>query len=215
MDKSGMDAECTDRPYMGLSEEKRIAERRHRLVDAGIRIAGARGCAEIGVRSVCAEADLSHRYFYESFKCKHELLFTAYEQLQEDLIATVIPAMGHQSEDCVTRLNRSIEAFLQFFEHNTHARWILLFDRAIPSALSKSPHWRLLSEYEALLTDELSRGAVGSESSNREARAVACGLLGATVQLTVRWLARRPDEPIDKTLAALRFIYGAAIQSCR
>lgn len=206
-------AERPERPYMGISGEQRTAERRHRLVDAGIRIASTRGCADVGVRTVCVEADLSHRYFYESFKCKNELLLAAYEQLQATLIETVVHAMGNLAEHCFTRLIRSVEAFLRFFEHNRHARWILLFESAIPGALNKDPTWRLLSAYEAMLTDELRRGANGNQPSNQAAQAMACGLLGATVQLTVRCLVRSPSESIDHTLAALRFIYGAAIHT--
>lgn len=213
MDKRETDEERSERPYMGVSGEQRMAERRHRLVDAGIRIAGTRGCTELGVRTVCVEADLSHRYFYESFNCKDELLLAAYEQLQADLIASVVRAMGNLSENSFTRLNRSIEAFLHFFEHNPHARWILLFDSAISRALSKDPNWRLLSEYEAILAAELGRGPVGSPASHHADQAMACGLLGATVQLAVRWLVRRPEEPIDETLNALQFMYRAAIHA--
>ena len=213
MDKRGTNAERPERPYMGVFREQRMAERRHRLVDAGIRIAGTRGCADIGVRTVCVEADLSHRYFYESFKCKDELLLAAYEQLQATLVATVVREMGNQSEHRFTRLDRSVEAFLHFFEHNRHARWILLFEGSMPRALSKDPNWRLLSEYEAMLTDELRRGPKGNQPNTQAAQTMACGLLGATIQLTVRCLVRRSSESIDHTLAALRFIYGAAIHA--
>ncbi len=213
MYKRRMDsAQSPERRYMGLSGEQRSRERRHRLLAAGIRIAGQRGGAEMGVRDVCIEADLGPRYFYESFKCKDELVLAVYEQLQANLIATVTSAMGDASERCLTRLNRSIEAFLQFFEQNTHARWILFFDSVVPSAPTKDPNWRLLSEYEAVLVDELKRGAVG-RLGDRAAQAMACGLLGATIQLTVHWLAVKQGEPIDETLAVLRFIYAAAIRS--
>lgn len=213
MNKRVMDeAQRPERRYMGLSGEQRSTERRHRLLDAGIRIAGQRGYAEMGVRDVCVEADLGPRYFYESFKCKDELVIAVYEQLQANLIATVTSAMGDPSEPCVTRLNRSIEAFLHFFEQNTHVRWILLSDSVVPGAPSKGPNWRLLSGYEAVLTDELKRGAAG-RLGDRPAQAVACGLLGATIQLTVHWLVLKQGEPIDETLAALRFMYAAAIQS--
>lgn len=213
MDERWTNTERPERPYMGVSGEKRTAERRHRLVDAGIRIASTRGCVGVGVRTVCVEADLSHRYFYESFKCKNELLLAAYDQLQATLIETIVLAMGNPAEHCFTRLIRSVEAFLHFFEHHKHARWILLFESAIPGALSRDPTWRLLSAYEAMLTDELRRGANGNQPSNQAAQAMACGLLGATVQLTVRCLICRPGESIDHTLAALRFIYGAAIHT--
>jgi AcrR family transcriptional regulator len=161
---------------------------------------------------VCIEADLGPRYFYESFNCKDELVLAVYEQLQANLIATVTFAMGDASEQCLTRLNRSIEGFLQFFKQNTHVRWILLFDSVVPSASSKDSNWRLLLEYEAVLVDELKRGALG-RLGDRAAQAMACGLLGATIQLTVHWLFLQQGEPVDETLAVLRFIYAAAIQS--
>lgn len=205
-------AQRPERRYMGLSGEQRSTERRHRLLDAGIRVAGKRGGTEIGIRDVCIEADLGPRYFYESFKCKDELVLAVYERLQANLIATVTSSMGDPSERCLTRLTRSIEAFLHFFEQNTHVRWILLFDSVVPRAPNKDSNWRLLSGYEAVLVDELKRGSVG-RLGDRAAQAMACGLLGATIQLTVHWLVLKPGEPINETLAVLRFIYAAAVRS--
>lgn len=213
MDKRVMEAaQRPERRYMGRSGEQRSTERRHRLLDAGIRVAGKRGCTEIGVRDVCIEADLGPRYFYESFKCKDELVLAVYEQLQANLIATATSAMGDPSEQCLTRLNRSIEAFLHFFKQNTHVRWILFFDSVVPRVPNKDSSWRLLSGYEAVLVDELKRGAMG-RLDDRAAQTMACGLLGATIQLTVHWIVLKQCEPIDQTLAVLRFIYAAAVQS--
>jgi hypothetical protein len=50
-------------------------------------------------------------------------------------------------------------------------------------------------------------------SDEGASRATACALLGATIQLTTRWLVCRPDESIDETLSALHFIYAAVIKA--
>lgn len=201
-----------ERLYIGRHAAQRMAERRHLLVDAAIRVIAARGCTNLSVRNVCFEAGLSHRYFYESFKCKNELIIAAYGQLQRDLISHTIDAMGHLSEHHFIRLSRSWKAFLDFFQHNEHARWIL-FESNLPKIFHDDEGLVLLSDYQDLLADELMHSTGRFDSDERTSRATACGLLGATIQLTTRWLVCRPNEPIDETLAALHFIYAAVIKA--
>lgn len=197
---------------MGQHAVQRIAERRRLLVDAAVRIIAVRGCAHLSVRNVCLEAVLSHRYFYESFKSKNELILAAYDQLQRDLISHTIDAMGHLSEHHFIRLSRSGKAFLEFFQHNEHARWIL-FESKLPQIFGDDQGLVLLSDYQDLLADELMYSTGRFNSDEQACRATACGLLGATIQLTTRWLVGRPHEPIDATLSALHFIYGAVIKA--
>ena len=52
------------RRYRGVSEEARQAERRQRFVEAGLTVFGSRGYHSSTVRSICAEAGLTERYFY-------------------------------------------------------------------------------------------------------------------------------------------------------
>src|ERR1039458_3042622 len=55
------------RLYRGISPAERRAQRRERLFDAGVEQFGNQGYAQSSIRSVCAEASLNSRYFYESF----------------------------------------------------------------------------------------------------------------------------------------------------
>ena len=50
-----------------MSKEARQQARREAFIDAGIAVIGDVGIAETKVRALCAHADLTERYFYESF----------------------------------------------------------------------------------------------------------------------------------------------------
>lgn len=53
--------------YAGLTMKERAAARRQDLVEAGIELMGTRGIAATKVSDVCRRAELTERYFYESF----------------------------------------------------------------------------------------------------------------------------------------------------
>ena len=56
------------RPYRGIDAAERLAQRRARLIDAGLEILGAAPPApELTVRTICGGAGVAMRYFYESF----------------------------------------------------------------------------------------------------------------------------------------------------
>jgi len=62
------------RSFKGMSLEERQAERRERLMEAGLQAYGTQGFFSVTVRDICIEAKLTERYFYESFK-NSEALF--------------------------------------------------------------------------------------------------------------------------------------------
>jgi AcrR family transcriptional regulator len=54
--------------YRGVPAEQRHAERRRRLMDAALEIMGTQGWSHTTVRGVCKQANLTPRFFYESFE---------------------------------------------------------------------------------------------------------------------------------------------------
>ncbi len=85
-------ASTTPRLYRGLSARERHAQRRARLLGAGLELFGTDGYANSSIRSVAAAASLNTRYFYESFSGKEDLLYHVYKGVIEDLATAVIAA---------------------------------------------------------------------------------------------------------------------------
>lgn len=78
------------RPWRGVSAERRVSERRERLLAAGLEVFARDGFHAAKVRDVCAEAELTQRYFYESFDDKEALLAA----ISEDIVAGFVRAAG-------------------------------------------------------------------------------------------------------------------------
>lgn len=54
--------------FAGMSKEDRKDARREAFIEAGIAVIGEVGIADTKVREVCRQAELTERYFYESFE---------------------------------------------------------------------------------------------------------------------------------------------------
>jgi AcrR family transcriptional regulator len=86
----------TSGTYGGVSKEERRAERRARLVAAASKVYGEQGFRQASVKSVCVEAGLTERYFYESFSNSEELLLAAYHSVIVQLLDELTEAArGH------------------------------------------------------------------------------------------------------------------------
>ena len=94
MSTTAAHAEVSTRPYKGVPADQRIAERRARLVQAGLELFGTRGVAATRVDDVCAEAGLTKRYFYESFSSLDELVAAAVDEAISALALVVVPAVA-------------------------------------------------------------------------------------------------------------------------
>ena len=82
------------RTYRGITPSQRQAERRARLLEAGLELFGTLGYARTSIRAVSAAASLNSRYFYESFGSREDLLYSVYEQIVVDIFTKVSEAVA-------------------------------------------------------------------------------------------------------------------------
>ncbi|WP_280232836.1 TetR/AcrR family transcriptional regulator [Nocardia cyriacigeorgica] len=67
-----------------LTERKQV--RRATLLEAALDLIGESGAAGVTMRAVCRRANLTDRYFYESFASRDELLDVLYRQVAEEFL---------------------------------------------------------------------------------------------------------------------------------
>ncbi|MDQ6526173.1 TetR/AcrR family transcriptional regulator [Nocardioides sp. LHD-245] len=82
------------RRYGGRAAEERVAERRSRLLAAGLESMGTRGVAGTTVRGVAEESGLAARYFYESFASIEELQLAVFEQIAGEAASRSVTALA-------------------------------------------------------------------------------------------------------------------------
>jgi AcrR family transcriptional regulator len=85
------------RDYDGKTAAERVAERRERLIDAGVELFGERGYAATSIRSVLQRSGLRDRYFGESFADLDALLAAVYSRLIDEEITGCAAAIAKTS----------------------------------------------------------------------------------------------------------------------
>jgi AcrR family transcriptional regulator len=84
-----MDTMSQVRPYRGVEAADRLADRRARLLQAGLDILGSDSdLSELTVRGICRQAGVTARYFYESFTDKDDLVASVYDWVIADIAAS-------------------------------------------------------------------------------------------------------------------------------
>ncbi len=85
------------RTYRGITPSQRQADRRARLLEAGLELFGTLGYARTSIRAISAAASLNSRYFYESFSSREDLLYSVYEQIVLDIFTKVSEAVAREN----------------------------------------------------------------------------------------------------------------------
>lgn len=111
------------------------------------------GWAAVTMRGVCARAELTERYFYESFTDRNALLVAVWDQDRDHLVALVLDAfVAVGDQDLVARLRSAIAAIVEYLQREPgHAR-IILGDNAGSTVLEQRRR-ETLQTFTDLLVD--------------------------------------------------------------
>lgn len=99
------------RTWRGQTIEQRQAERRERLIEAGIELFGTRGYANTPVKAICEEAGLTERYFYEAFDDREDLLDKIFTQLLAACRKATLDAIENSGDDLEISMRAGLTAF--------------------------------------------------------------------------------------------------------
>ena len=112
----------TGRRYGGVDSEERQRQRKARLIEAGLAVFGEQGYHASTVRDVCGKAQLTSRYFYESFDSMEALFKAVYVTINRELMQHTVMALAR----CEPLPEKLAEAALRANPHlaeglNVHA----------------------------------------------------------------------------------------------
>lgn len=95
------------RLWHGQTPDAREADRRQRLIEAGLELAGTQGVAALTMRAACREAGIGPRYFYELFPTREGLLEAVYDEtvdrIREPILAAVATVAGREGPAAAIR----------------------------------------------------------------------------------------------------------------
>jgi AcrR family transcriptional regulator len=210
------------RSYAGRTAAERRADRRERLLAAGLQLFGTHGYAATPIEKICTTAGVSTRNFYEEFGGREALLMALHDRVTQraiDAVATALGTDGASDGSCdgaagrVERLRRRIEVAADAYVTvlTSDPRWtrissveLIGVSRAIEQHRLR---WRVL--WASLLESEAARIAGRPVQERRGYHLAAVAIIGAVNELMLNWCTSGADSPPgEMTAIIVRFVMG-------
>ncbi len=200
------------RRYGGKTLDERRAERRERLLDAGLELFGTRGFAQTTIEQICATAGLNPRYFYEQFPTRESLLGAVYARHVEAVAAEVLAAVRRAPPDPVERLRAGLEAFLDGSLADERAARVNYFEVVGVSPELDRRRRQALGAYADLVAGQIEALADTAPIPVHDRRLAAVALVGAVDGLIIDWLAGARGHDRKEIITALLDVFGPLLR---
>ncbi|TDD82011.1 TetR/AcrR family transcriptional regulator [Actinomadura darangshiensis] len=200
------------RSYGGRSAEERRAERRERLLAAGLELFGTRGYAATSIERLCATASVSTRNFYEEFSGREELLTTLHQHINTRASAAMTAAYADAADGGLrTRVEAAVRAFVSITASDPRWARIAFVEVIGVSAVLEQHRFRWRARWEETMTAMAREAVARGEALDRDYRLTMIAIIGAVNNLVHHWSARDQDVPLDDITAELTHLILAAI----
>ncbi len=196
--------------YRGVSAKERAAERRTRLMAATLAV-WADPDTSTTMTAICAEAGLSERYFYESFRNLDEALRAVLDavavEIEERTTRAAEATHGEPSE----RALASVRAFVELLvEDPRKGRVAIIEAGAMPSLRERRSE--LLHHFAHRSAEEARDLWSVPRRSERDDEIAGALFIGGMAELISRWLdgslEATPDEIVDAAVRGLLGLYA-------
>ncbi|TKV73798.1 TetR/AcrR family transcriptional regulator [Bradyrhizobium elkanii] len=187
------------RLYGGMDAEERRTERRLKLIDAAIEVYGEVGYRGATVKAICEAAELTERYFYESFANSEALLIAAYGHVVGHLHEEMTAAAAAAGDDAEMRLRAALTLyFTRLKQHPKPARVFLLEISGISPAVDA-----VKLDALRVFSDILVPPALDAKRSDKGAAAslLSVGMVGAVISIALRWVSKQYPQPVEEVVA--------------
>ena len=199
------------RSYRGASQGERSAERRAKLIEAGIAVFGAQGFHTSTVKAVCAEAGLTERYFYESFANSEDLLLVAYQHAVDGIQRDVITALAAapQTPDGLTRA--ALGSYYRAMQANPPLAKLILIEVLGVSPRIDQAYRRVLRDFGLLIRQQQLQ-VVPEAAAHLDPELLSAALMGAVVQLAHHWVLSGFEKPLEAVINCSHAVFKAVAQ---
>ena len=188
------------RVYGGRSEPERRADRRARLIDAGVELFGTEGWSGATIERLCVEAGVATRSFYEEFSSREALLLAVYEQVMSGVVTAVLPLALEANRSPQERIRIGLSGYVAYLTEDPRRAKIVHREVRAAGVLEQDRQAMLLRFADIIAKEaRLERGPGG--------RVLGLALAGAVTEVLVDWVAqpepRPPTSPMVDTLVRL------------
>lgn len=204
------------RRYGGMMIEDRVSERRQRLVDAGLECFGTRGYHGITVRELCAQAGLTERYFYESFKDREALFAAVYQDVVARLRASFLAAAAAHAPDLENMARAGLGVFFRLLKRDPRVSRMLLVEVLTVSREMERQAQGATFGFGDLLRQMTRATIPGSPAAapqpKQDLDLVAAGLIGSSIHIAMRWTYGGCRQSVNTVIETAMTFFRSTIE---
>ncbi|HWC81126.1 MAG TPA: TetR/AcrR family transcriptional regulator [Pseudonocardiaceae bacterium] len=204
------------RDYGGRTAQARRADRRDRLLAAGLELFGTNGFRATSIDRLCSAANVSTRNFYEEFISREALLIALYDQVNTEALRAVYGALSiaeEQQLNTAARLATAITAYV----HTTSddPRWTRInYVEVVGVSPEVEAHRQRWGErLRELVMGEAERAVRRGDAQPRDFEMAATAFIGAVNELVYQWTRNGRTPEVDQICAELTRVAVAMLTS--
>lgn len=177
-----------ERAYRGIGIAQRQAERRARLVQAAIQCFGRDGYHGTTLKSLCAEAGLTERYFYESFANFDEILCCCYQHAAETIFSIVSADIAAARPDPMSRLRAALKSYFKVIADDPARARLTLIEIVGASDSANQAYRTQLGITVDVIRLEIFKELPPNPGNGLSLQVLATAMMGSAYQLAKEWV---------------------------
>jgi AcrR family transcriptional regulator len=186
------------RPYRGIPQDERRAQRRAQLISAGVAVYGERGYRQATVKAVCEAASLTERYFYESFANSEELLIACFNAVTYAVLDEIVAAARAAGPDPEVRARAMLHTYFAALQREPRSARVFLVEiRGVSRSVDKAFDTALRAigeQVTSMVPSDLPPDPL-----------LQAGVVGGVIHIALRWIEDGYTPDIERvTDSALR-----------
>jgi AcrR family transcriptional regulator len=192
------------RVYGGRSERERRADRRARLLAAGLDLFGTEGWTATTIEKICTSAGVATRSFYEEFSSREALLLAVFEDVLSGVVSEVRPrvVVGGWVEQ---QVRAGLSGYVEHLTADPRRARVVHHEIRVAGSLEDRRQAAVVR-----FADLISQ--VAQLPDTPQTRTIGIALAGAVSEVLVDWVAQPEPRPetgplvevlVDLFLAAL------------
>lgn len=187
------------RVYAGRSESERRADRRSRLLAAGLELFGTEGWSNATIERLCTSAAVATRSFYEEFASREALLLAVFEDVLTGVVDEVTPKVVGKST-AEEQVRAGLHGYVDYLTADPRRARVVHREVRIAGTLESQRHAMTVRFAELI-------ARTARLDASPRSRILGVALAGAVSEALVDWVEHpepRPDTgPLVEVLVDL------------
>jgi AcrR family transcriptional regulator len=201
------------RTYRGLSARQRLSERRERILAASLDRFGAQGYSATTIETLCSDAKVSTRGFYECFDSRESLLRALYEQIITAADERVKCALDGSDGTVPGLVRAGLAAYIGYMtddERRARISHVEVRRAGEPLHAARRRAVYQFADLVAAVAGDRAELTQLAGMAGLDVRRVAIGLVGAVQELIIDWVHSSPRPAPEDVITTAEYLFLAA-----